>query len=39
MSNPDLVGTIRYLVHGEEKPVYVASTGGADAALRIGAGF
>lgn len=39
MSNPDLVATIRYLVPGEEKPVYIASTGGADAALRIGAEF
>ena len=39
MSNPDLVATIHYLVPGEEKPVYIASTGGADAALRIGAEF
>ncbi len=31
--------TIRYLVPGGEKPVYIASKGGADAALKIGADF
>ncbi|MCW8873822.1 MAG: hypothetical protein OQK01_14515, partial [Xanthomonadales bacterium] len=30
---------IRYLLPGAEKPIYIASRGGADAALNIGAEF
>ena len=36
--NP-LHATIRYLVPSGEKPIYIASSGGADAALKIGAEF
>ncbi len=35
----DLLASVRYLVPGGEKPIYIASRGGADAALRIGAKF
>jgi hypothetical protein len=31
--------SIRYLIPGAEKPIYIASRGGADAALNIGAEF
>lgn len=34
-----MIATIRYLLPGNEKPVYYASRGGADAALHIGAEF
>ncbi len=36
---PELLAKVRYLVTGGEKPVYIASQGGADAALSIGAKF
>ena len=39
MMNTAVTASIRYLVPGEEKPVYVASRGGADARLTIGAEF
>jgi hypothetical protein len=39
MNHPDLQASVRYLVRGEGKPVYIASRGGADAALHIGAEF
>ena len=39
MSNKDVITSLRYLVPGEERPVYFASRGGADAALKIGARF
>ena len=35
----DLYAEIKYLVPGQERPVYVASQGGADAALSISAEF
>lgn len=34
-----MIATIRYLLPGNEKPVYYASRGGANAALHIGAEF
>jgi hypothetical protein len=38
--NPlEITATIRYLVPTGEKPIYIASTGGADAAMNIGADF
>ena len=38
--NPlEITATIRYLVPTGDKPVYIASTGGADAAMNIGADF
>ena len=39
MTNSGVYANVRYLVPGGEKPVYIASQGGADAALRIGAEF
>ena len=39
MENTDVTARIRYLVPGDEKPIYLASQGGADAALKIGADF
>ena len=39
MSNPKLHARIRYLLPGADKPIYIASRGGADAALHIGAEF
>jgi hypothetical protein len=39
MSGTDVTATLRYLAPGQDNPVYVASTGGADAALNIGADF
>ena len=39
MLNQDVRARIRYLIPGGEKPVYIASEGGADAALNIGAEF
>ncbi len=39
MSNPELYARIRYLIPGVDKPIYIASRGGADAALHIGAEF
>jgi hypothetical protein len=39
MTTPCVHATVRYLVPTGEKPVYIASRGGADAALNIGAGF
>lgn len=39
MSVHDVRATLRYLVPTGERPIYYASTGGADAALHIGAEF
>jgi hypothetical protein len=39
MTNPGVLAHIRYLVPSGEKPIYIASRGGADAALKIGAEF
>lgn len=39
MTQAAVSAIVRYLVPGEERPVYFASRGGADAALRIGAEF
>ena len=39
MTSPGVLATIRYLVPSGEKPIYIASQGGADAALNIGAEF
>ena len=39
MTPLDISATLRYLVPTGEKPVYMASTGGADAAMNIGADF
>jgi hypothetical protein len=39
MTNPGVLANIRYLVPSGEKPIYIASRGGADAALNIGAEF
>ncbi len=39
MNVNDVRAKIRYLVAGEGKPIYVASEGGADAALSVGAEF
>ena len=36
---PDSQAEIRYLRPGQERPVYYASQGGADAAIRVGAEF
>ena len=38
-TNSYLLAKIRYLVPTGEKPIYIASQGGADAALSIGADF
>ncbi len=38
-ASPDVQASVRYLRPGVERPVYVASEGGADAALNIGAEF
>lgn len=39
MMNPGVLAHLRYLVPSGEKPIYIASRGGADAALNIGAEF
>jgi hypothetical protein len=39
MKITDVTANLRYLVPGESRPVYIASRGGADAALKIGADF
>ena len=39
MTETDVTATLRYLVPSDEKPIYMASEGGADAALSIGAEF
>ncbi|MGI9284609.1 MAG: CmcJ/NvfI family oxidoreductase, partial [Pseudomonadales bacterium] len=39
MTNSKVRASIRYLVPSGEKPIYIASRGGADAALKIGADF
>jgi hypothetical protein len=39
MTTSGVVASIRYLVPSGTKPIYIASRGGADAALRIGAEF
>jgi hypothetical protein len=39
MAEQNLKARLRYLLPSGEKPVYIASTGGADAALSIGAEF
>jgi len=39
MTDQTLRATIRYLIASDEKPIYIASTPGADAALNIGAQF
>ena len=39
MSKFNVKSTIRYLLPCDEKPIYIASRGGADAAMRIGAEF
>jgi hypothetical protein len=39
MNHLDVVATIRYLLPSGERPIYIASLGGADAALNIGAKF
>ena len=39
MARSSVIAHIRYLIPGDEKPIYVASRGGADAALKIGAEF
>jgi hypothetical protein len=39
MMNPGVLANIRYLVPDGKKPIYIASRGGADAALNIGAEF
>jgi len=39
LARSSLITHVRYLLPGDEKPIYVASRGGADAALKIGAEF
>jgi hypothetical protein len=39
MPNSDITATINYLIATGERPIYIASRGGADAALNIGAKF
>src|SRR5210317_1291636 len=39
MLKNNVSATLRYLVPGEGRPIYIASRGGADAALKIGADF
>jgi hypothetical protein len=39
MKKTEVIANLRYLVPGEARPVYIASRGGADAELRIGADF
>jgi len=39
MPDRTVTATLRYLLPGQERPVYIASTGGAGAALEIGANF
>lgn len=39
MAETDVTTTLRYLVPGVEKPIYIASEGGVDAALSIAAEF
>ncbi|KZX58701.1 hypothetical protein A3709_16995 [Halioglobus sp. HI00S01] len=37
--HPDVTAPVRYLAPGQHRPIYIASQGGADAALSIGADF
>ena len=39
MKDTEVTASLRYLVPGVARPVYIASRGGADAALKIGAEF
>jgi len=39
MTNQDVIAPVRYLVPTGNKPIYIASRGGADAALKIDAEF
>jgi len=39
MPAPEITATLRYLIPTGERPIYIASRGGADAALKIGAEF
>lgn len=39
MDATGIPATFRYLVPGDRKPIYIASEGGANAALNIGAKF
>lgn len=39
MKDTEITASLRYLVPGKARPVYIASRGGADAALKIGAEF
>jgi hypothetical protein len=39
MADPDVSAVLRYLIFTGERPIYIASTGGADAAMNIGAAF
>ena len=39
MPPPDVTATLRYLIATGERPIYYASRGGADAAMKIGAEF
>lgn len=39
MESPDVTATLLYLVYTGERPIYIASQGGADAALEISAEF
>jgi hypothetical protein len=39
MTDCNVVARVRYLLPSGEKPIYIASSGGADAAIRIGAEF
>lgn len=39
MTATNVTATLRYLVPGVERPIYIASEGGAGAAMRIGAEF
>jgi hypothetical protein len=39
MTTFNVSAPLRYLLPGEERPIYIASSGGADAALDIGAAF
>jgi hypothetical protein len=39
MPSSDIIAKIRYLIPTGERPIYIASRGGADAAMNIGADF
>jgi hypothetical protein len=39
MPASDITATLSYLIATGERPIYIASRGGADAALKIGAEF